>query len=276
MAMHFASGVPRIDLGSLSGLSGATALTFATWVKFAATSADATIVMRGTFFSTSAPWLLWRDDIAAISGRANTLSAVLNTNAGLLRVESAADVLNDTTSWHHVALVFEAGVSDGLRIYVDGVRDANVASAVGHTSIVANTSSVTAGTNDATRAFTGDMAELAFWGAVLSDGEIAVLAAGGTPLMHRQQLASLVAYHDLIRDTNRPGIGQVATSYGTFAPAAHPRVLLAHGATPVVGRSAELTPHPYHTAAGDPRNTGDQAGQAAIAGANAGTLFPNF
>lgn len=275
MAMSFVNGNPRIDLGALAPLSGAGAMTIAAWIKLASTASDATIAIRGSVFATSAPWLVWRDDAAGVSGRTNTLSALLNTDAGVLRVESATDALNDTTDWHHIALVFEAGVGDGLRIYVDGVRDVHVTSTVGHANIVSNTANATAGIDDSARAFLGAMAELAFWDKPLSNQEILLLARGVAPAMLRASRDNLLAYHDLVRDENRPGIGTPATKHGVFTHAAHPRVRPLRGAAPVESAVPVLTAGPYQTASGEQRTTGIQAAQGLPAGAESGELYPS-
>ena len=273
MARSFVSGNPRIDLGSLSVLSEATALSVATWIKLDNTSRDNAIVVRGSLFSSSAPLMFWRDDVGLASGRTNTLSVVVATDAGSIRSEGAADLLNDT-DWHHIAMVFEAGVADGLRLYVDGQKDSNYTTTVGHAKLVADTSDVTIGFDDSNKQFTGRMAEFAVGNTALSDSEVAQLAAGFSPLTLPAAVDRLVVYQDLIRGLNRPGIGPTATSSGTFANAEHPRLFVPHGCVAHVSPAQSLVVGPHRLATGEGAVVGNETGAVFVSGAASGALTP--
>lgn len=271
MALLFISGNPRINLGSLANLSESTAMTIAGWVKLASTSGDATIAIRGVVFGIDAPWIFWRDDVASLSGRTNTLAALVNTNAGLLRIEAADNLLNDT-EWRHVALVFEAGASEGLRLYVDGVRDANVQSTVGHTKLVADTTDVTLGVNATPQVFAGEMAELAIWRAALADNHIAQLAQGFSPLALPHYWSDLQSYQSLLRGLNHPGIGPAATSTGVLSDAPHPRTMRPSNASLTTSSIRSLLAGPYRSASGETNSSNAAAADTFIPGVDQGAL----
>ena len=274
MALSFVSGNPRVNLGAVPELSGTTAFTIAAWVKLGSTAFDLTIAMRGSIFSSNAPFLLWRDDLASVSGRVNTLAALVNTNAGLLRIEAANNLLNDINQWHHVAFVFEANQIDGLRLYLNGNRDAYTTSAVGHTQTISNTAGVTLGINDTSHTYQGEMAEVAFWDTALTDQQITQLAQGFTPLTLRNSLDHLVVYQDLLRPLNRPGIGSTATQTGTFAQAEHPRTIAPCSHPPMASSFPLLLPGPYRQATGQKSHDGPAKGDVFITGTAAGALTP--
>lgn len=74
----------------------------------------------------------------------------------------------------------------------------------------------------------GMIAEAAWWNAALTDAEVAVLAAGYSPLLVRPQ--SLVAYLPLIRDDDEDLIGGVSfTASGSPTVGDHPPVRYAVG-----------------------------------------------
>lgn len=272
MAFALQDNSACIDFGAASLVGGTSAFTFAAWIRLGDTSRDMLIALRGSSFHTSSPLMIWRDESASASGRSHTLSMQLNTDAGQVRVESATDSLNDTSSWHHVAAVFEAGTADGGRLFVDGVRDAFTQSTVGATQVVTTTADVSLGISDASKWFDGEMAEVAVWHAALDDQQIARLAAGCCPLGETSQLASLMAYQDLIRLLNRPGIGPAATTSGTIAVVEHPRVYLPHGGI-CLGRRSQFAGHPV-LEAGEGSLATAAGGEAALCGAATGMIVP--
>jgi hypothetical protein len=163
--------------------------------------------------------------------------------------------------WQHVAGVFHSAT---LReIYLDG-------------AIV--------GSNTASRAFEGDdyvylgskdsstaveVAEAFVAAAALTEGQIAALARGCSPL-GVVGLASLPLYQDALARFNRPGVGVVLSSSGTPAMTAHPRV--------VAGAACGMIAAPYRVAgpwvrqAAGGFTAGAAAGQADVAGLVVGEI----
>lgn len=273
MALSFISGNPRINLGSLATLSGSAALTVAGWTKLAGSSGDATIAFRGQAFTSEAPWILWRDAVASISGRTNTLAALVNTDIGLLRVEAANNLLNNT-EWRHVAMVFEANKSDGLRLYVDGTRDANIQSTAGHTSLAVDLADVTMGVDSALHAFAGDMAEVSFWSTALGDHLITNLAQGFSPLAIPYVWGNLVSYQSLLGGLNRSSFGPVATASGALSHAPHPPSMRPASASLATSHVRSLLAGPYRSVSGESNTSRTAAGATFHSGADQGALAP--
>lgn len=92
--------------------------------------------------------------------------------------------------------------------------------------------------------FDGYIAEAAIWNAALTDSEVAILAAGFSPLLVRP--ASLVFYAPLIRDEDRDIVGGLSLSpQNTPSVTAHPPVLgraLQQIVVPVAGGAPPATP----------------------------------
>lgn len=275
MALSLESGPSHVTIGALATLSGASEMTIAMWLKLENYSADAAIAVRGTAFSPTSPWVIWRDEVGGFSGRVNTLSARLNTDVGSVRAEGADDLLADYGVWHHVAVVFEANQADGLRLFVDGQRDANDASTVGHAALETTTDGVTLGIDDASKQLVGEVAEFAAWDIAFTNQQIAHLANGFGPLSLTDLLPRCAVYHDLVRGVNRPGLGPAASVTGSYATVPHPRIQPAGYGLPLVDHARSLLAGPYATADGQLDTRGAAAGQPATGGAVAGSLIFN-
>lgn len=109
-----------ISLGNWLG--GQTAMSFSCWLRPKSSSADHDLVVKGTH-ATWEPLVLWRDEWPSgdrygiiITDTANhTTGAVYTVNGSA----AAAGV------WQHLALTFTPNSATGLRVYLDGVEDAN-------------------------------------------------------------------------------------------------------------------------------------------------------
>ena len=72
--------------------------------------------------------------------------------------------------------------------------------------------------------FSGAIAEISVWNAVLTDAEVAMLAAGYSPLFVRP--GNLVYYLDAVRDADQDIVGGISmTAYNTPTVSAHPRII---------------------------------------------------
>lgn len=273
MALDFVSGDPRIVIGRVPEVESATAMTFAVWLRSDQTSADAAIVVRGAAFDSNAAWVLYRDEVAYVSGRTNTLAAQVRTDVGLLRIESASDAMNDN-NWHHVALVFEAGAANGLRMYIDGAVDPYSTSTVGHANVSSSTNYVHLGFASGSIAFDGAMADVAIWDTALGEAAIAQLAAGFSPLTLTGALQHLAVYYDLVRTINRPGIGPVATTGGVLAAAPHPAIRFPTSEVRLTSSAPSLISGPHRRQTGAAIGGASEAGTALVPGIAAGTLTP--
>lgn len=160
----------KVDCGNISGLNGATALTFLAWIKFNSTTGDYSICSKGIWSGTT-PILFWRDENDAVSGNNDCLSLIVYDGDTAPRISSGDGSINDT-NWHHIGFTFEANTTAGLNIYIDSVNSANcdttncnnIASSI--VSFILGTSS------DNQNIFNGYMDEVKLYNRVLSDAEI--------------------------------------------------------------------------------------------------------
>lgn len=275
MALSFLPSRSHLVLGSLAELSGSTAMTVAAWVKLASASGDQTIAIRGTQFASTAPWLLWRDELGQLSGRVNMLAALVNTDAGTVRVEGTSNSLNDT-QWHHVAMVFAAGAADGLKVYIDGTPDPNNASTVGHSTVVANTADVTIGIASLSQQLLADVGEVVVAAEALSEWEIAALAAGISPQTLPAARNRLLVHQPLVSGVNQWHLGSAASTSGSFSPAPHPRLLPHYHGAAFVSHQRPLLAGPYYASRGALSAEVAQAGSVFHAGAASGIISPDL
>ncbi len=111
----------RINLGGMA--EGAAALTIAMWVNLDADQLggdkDHTFASMDTY-AAGANLIFWRDGAdSSNSGGDRSIAALINDR----RVVGAGGALNGT-GWQHVAMTWEAGATDGFRLYVNGQRTA--------------------------------------------------------------------------------------------------------------------------------------------------------
>jgi len=125
-AIQLSSTSDYVDANNPSQLSSISKFSISVWVKFDSTSTDDALVTKGNSWGGAPPhFLLWRDDVAGVSGRTNTLSFFFNDGSGATRIEGASDIVNDTTTWHHIVATAEVGSPTGMRLYLDGIEDPN-------------------------------------------------------------------------------------------------------------------------------------------------------
>lgn len=166
------------------------------------------------------------------------LQAAGNTGGdpvALWRRVTTTDLLNTTTgysadTWHHAFAVCTA--DDDADVYIDG-------GSVGSSSVSRVPSgwdrTAIGGERDATPSLymSGMIAETAIWSVALTVDEIAILAAGYSPLFVRPQ--SLVFYTPIVRDLFDKVGGLTLSLGGSPSVADHP---------PIIYPSALLIPQP--------------------------------
>ena len=136
-------------------------------------------------------------------------------------------------TWHHACGVFTA--DDDRAVFLDGGNKGT--SAVSSAPSGLDTSCIGGNlrSSGVTWAAFGSIADAAIWNVALTDAEVAILAAGYSPLFVRPQ--SLVAYWPLIRDTDDDIVGGYSmTPVNSPTVAAHPRVF--YPGMPHVGYAA--------------------------------------
>ena len=105
--------------GAGSYINGLSAVTFSLWVK-----SDVTFQDRGIMFSrdptdADADFGIRYDRTGTYGGGIRVIKASIRTTSGYTQIESTSNV--QTTSWQHLALVWESG--SGLKLYINGAKN---------------------------------------------------------------------------------------------------------------------------------------------------------
>lgn len=127
-----------------------------------------------------------------------------------------------TGTWHHACFVGAA--ADDRSMFIDGGSKGT--NAVSRTPAGIDKSVIGSWEGSAGKFdyMDGRVAEVGVWNAALSDAEVAVLAAGFSPLFVKPE--NLVAYWPLIRDTDDDVVGGYnLTANNTPSIAAHPPMI---------------------------------------------------
>ncbi len=231
MAYYFNDATSEaLSYGDVTIFDGLTTYSAHSWVNVRVTDNDNTLLTKG---DTNRRFLLWNDDVGGVSGRTNIYASFLVTlsPSANSRVEGAQDSCTPGT-WQPVGFSADYGSSTGHRLYIDGTEDANSPgdpSALGSVENTATDLYVGAGTSGfATSSnggtMDGDMAEVAFWSAVLTAAEFAALGAGVSAAKIRPN--SLIFYAPLIREKGDLVGGIAPTVNSTPDVVAHPRVFM--------------------------------------------------
>src|SRR3989344_665420 len=122
-ALNFDGVDDYVDAGDIAAVDTATTLSGCAWVYHNTLTADNAIISK---INTIDGWILFRDDVAAVSERTDTYTIFLadSVDTNEQRIESATNASKATT-WTHVCFTFKAADSSGLRLYVNGTEDAN-------------------------------------------------------------------------------------------------------------------------------------------------------
>ena len=156
-----------------TGLSGATELSSAFWVRHENDFSDEVIVTRGSINLATTGFQLWREDTVALgaqTGYTDAFTAFVYDGADFTAISSANSSAD--TSWHHVAFTFKSGSSTGLKLYLDGdlVRTGDASDVDG---LLTNSNDVTLGAySTGTSALVGDISESILLDRELTHGEI--------------------------------------------------------------------------------------------------------
>lgn len=116
-AVEFDGTDDLVTMGTSADILGnATAASICFWMKYLPSS----VTSDGAVAATYSPgWMVWVDDVAANSGRQNTLSFVIK-NGSDYQVEGSNNLIT-TGTWDQYCTTFQA--SSFMRIYKNGVMD---------------------------------------------------------------------------------------------------------------------------------------------------------
>ena len=233
-----ASGFDGVNQSLYSGttpIAGAPPFTMACWFRSDDDTKTAVLMSSADSAATNRFHALLMD--GTVGG--DPLAAWTVYNAGSGWAQSSSGITTGT--WHHACGVWTA--TNNRAVFLDGANKGTNATDVTATSL--DWMSI----GDLWRGFapqnsyyfTGDIAENAVWNVALTDAEVAVLAAGYSPLFVRPQ--NLVAYWPSIRGTVQSIVGSIPYAFAnangvTVEP--HPPILYPYGyVTP--GRAAPAT-----------------------------------
>lgn len=151
--------------------------------------------------------LFFRGDVAG-----DPIDVLIHAGAGQHVARSTTGCTSG--QWHHACGVFTSSTS--RTVYLDGGSSATNTTA---TSPSPNQTEIGAWRSSSW--FSGDIADVGFWNAALTEAEIASLAKGVTPALVRPQ--NLLPHLELIREVIDVRRGTAFTDVNTTA-AAHPRI----------------------------------------------------
>lgn len=212
MSREFDGGSQYIEVAS-AVLSGVP-ITMACWFNSDSIAAIQTLMMISDHDATTIYFSLELDGVEA----GDPIRCLTRNVAALGFVRSTTGYSADT--WHHACAVFTA--VDNRDIYLDGGSNASNATSV----TPVNLSHTILGVSHTNSAFNqhmnGEIAEAAIWNTALTVEEVAILAAGYSPLLVRPE--SLVLYMPLVRELHdivgRIGMANTGTTVGD-----HPAIL---------------------------------------------------
>jgi hypothetical protein len=151
-ALNFDGTNDFVNCGNAASLQLSTG-TIEAWVK----TSNAGTGFRGIVVKNSAYGLFMNDNV--LIGYSWGSTGIMTTNISL----------NDN-AWHHVAMSFQSGVTNGTRIYIDGVLRATSLLTVQAQTMGL---SLGAGSTGGGQNFTGDIEDVRIWSTVRTATEIA-------------------------------------------------------------------------------------------------------
>ena len=176
-SLSFDSGVDYVECGNISGLNGG--LTEATWSGWFNRSSSGGFYIMGTYGVGQIQFFVFQGN--------NYVTAYAGSSAGAQRTMAKANVTAWTTNqWYHLTFVYnesEALDSDKMKIYVDGILQANAVAGAALTNLNSSTANFDIGrlTGTASTQFVGKISNVAIWNNGLSSTEVQNLYANGMP-----------------------------------------------------------------------------------------------
>jgi len=174
-AFEYDGNEDYIKTKDIQELDDSDEITGSAWVYHDAITKDDYIMSK---WASSNGFLLLRDDIGEATGRNDTYTVVIydstdTSTVGLVGTHNASSLNN----WTHVAFTYIRNNATGLRLYINGVEDAN--SPVSTTSIGGHDSGTqefeigqVSAAGDALLSFNGTIDEVRVWNRSLSAAEI--------------------------------------------------------------------------------------------------------
>ena len=113
-----------VHVGDVAAIDTATALSECAWTKASSVTTDHYISAKSN--TTADGFLFFRDDIGSVSGRTDTYTIYIaeSSGASAVRIEGASNS-SKLNAWTHVCFTYLEDATNGLRLYVNGIEDAN-------------------------------------------------------------------------------------------------------------------------------------------------------
>lgn len=121
-AMKFDGIDDYIDYTDLNTLDGLTEMSACAWVNHSDISSDDEIIAKNSGGTDG--FLFFRDDNGANSGRNDTYTILVADGGTTNRIEGA-DSISVVGAWKYICFTFKGNDANGLRLYINGVEDAN-------------------------------------------------------------------------------------------------------------------------------------------------------
>ena len=180
MARDFDGANDNIKWGAI--LQNQSVLAISCWVDLDDIDSDHCVI--ATFQNGSTGFMLFFDDVGNSANNTWSLIIADSGDTGVVRVEGVDG--SASTGLTHLYVEFTANTSNGLRLIIDGVEDANSpANSTGGNGDNSGGSGneVTVGEDSGGgRDMNGRISELGIWNVIRTDGEIAALAKRVSPL----------------------------------------------------------------------------------------------
>ena len=172
-ALMFDGNDDYVNVGDIATVDALTSFSTCAWVNNDTMTGDSMIWSK-VDNSTWSGIMLVKDIVGQVSGRTNMYKIWVGQNSAAAFIEGATNSAT-TGAWQHVCATFTANSATGLRLYINGVEDANSpVSTVGITGLDAGTNLLTIGKyNNGTSYVDGSIDNIQIYNRVLSGSEIA-------------------------------------------------------------------------------------------------------
>jgi len=173
-ALMFDNTDSYINIGDVSAVDNATALSACAWVNHRTITDDDHILSKTDAADNWAGFMFVRDETGQETGRTDMYKIHVSDGGSSIYIEGATDS-SKISQWTHVCFTYTANDSEGLHLYVNGQEDPNSpASTTGLTSIDANATNLVIGRYDpgTSNYFSGVMDSVSLYSRELTAPEV--------------------------------------------------------------------------------------------------------
>lgn len=173
-ARDFNGSTDYIDMGDIGAIDSATTLSGCAWVFHDTSAADHHIMGKNN--SATDGLQFFRDDVGSVSGRTDVYTIFIadSVDTDNTRVESTTNSAL-TNKWNQVCFTYLANSATGLRLYINGIEDANSPASTSTIGAIDSTTNPfrIGSTSAGAGFFDGKIDEAIIWNRTLTADEIA-------------------------------------------------------------------------------------------------------